>query len=136
MTRTYQSMALVGLFLVLLAGSFAGSVKPITYDAECIDGIDNDGDSSLITGGIDVDDDACFFYPYSDGNGEIETPNQERYNSLRDYPSLFEYHRDYGIFGNVCDAYGLGLYDSTPEDKAEADIWLNAQGFPRINCPP
>lgn len=136
MARTYQSMALVGLFLALLAGSFAGTVKTITYDTECIDGIDNDGDLASITGGIDVDDNACFFYPYSDGNGELDTPNQERYNSLRDYPSLFEYHRDYGGFVHVCDAYALGLYNQTPEDKAEADIWLNAQGAPRANCPP
>lgn len=138
MTRTYQSMAIVFLFLGILAGSFAGTVKPITINSECVDGIDNDGDEFLIVnpGGIDTSDPSCLYYPFSDGNGETDTPISDRYNSIREYPSLLEYHKTYGGFTAVCDAYGLGIYDSTPEVKAEADTWLNAQGAPRFNCPP
>lgn len=120
-----------------MAASFAGKVEAITYSAECTDGLDNDGDVGAIEGGIDVEDLSCFSYPYSDGNGEDpDTPLNERYTSMQEYPSLFEYHRDYGTFGSVCTGYGDGWYDSTPEDKAEADTWLNAQGLPRTNCPP
>lgn len=137
MASAYQSSVLIGLFLAVLAGSFAGTVKVNTIHQECTDGIDNDLDQfSVFGGGIDATDPNCLEYPYSDGNGESETPISERYNSLRDYPSLFEYHKNAGGFTAVCDAYGAGIYDPFPTQKAEADIWLNAQGAPRLGCPP
>jgi len=132
----YRAGAILALFLILIAASFSGKVEALAISSECTDGLDNDGDLNSIDGGIDVEDDACLSYPYNDGNGEEVTPINERYNSIREYPSLFEYHRDYGGFNAVCDAFAGGYYDQFPEQKAEADIWLNAQGQPRINCPP
>ena len=137
MASAYQSAVLVGLFMLALAGSFAGTVKPNTIHAECSDGIDNDLDQfSAFGGGIDALDPNCMEYPYSDGNGESETPIAQQYNSIRDYPSLFEYHKGSAGFNGVCEAYGAGIYDQFPEQKAEADTWLNAQGQPRFGCPP
>lgn len=132
----YRASVLIALFLGIIAASFAGDLSEIGYSAQCTDGLDNDGDINAIDGGIDSQDLSCFEYPFSDGNGETDTPLNERYSSARDYPSLFHYHRDYGDFQIVCDAYGNGYYDQFPEQKVEADIWLNAQGFPRIGCPP
>ena len=134
--KGYRAGAILALFLVLIAASFSGKVEALAISSECIDGLDNDGDLNSIDGGIDVEDAACFEYPYNDGNGEEVTPLNERYTSIREDPSWFEYHRDYGGFYAVCGAYGGAIYDPFPEQKAEADIWLNAQGLPRINCPP
>jgi hypothetical protein len=132
----YRAGAILAVFLFIVAASFTGKFEPISYSEECTDGSDNDGDVGAVEGGIDPEDLSCFVYPFSDGNGETDTPQNERYTSMQDYPSLFEYHRDYGSFSEVCTGYGDGWYDATPEDKAEADIWLNAQGIPRLNCPP
>lgn len=127
---------ILALVLLLLATAFTGINTPLGYSSECTDGLDNDGDLNAIDGGIDVEDDSCFYYPYNDGNGESDTPINERYNSIRDYPSLFEYHRDYGGFVFVCDAYAQGLYDSNPLEKIDANTWLDGSGGLRINCPP
>jgi len=127
---------ILALILGLIATAFTGVNTPLGYSSECSDGIDNDQDSGSISGGIDADDAGCFYYPFNDGNGEETTPIGERYNSIRDYPSLFEYHRDYGGFPKVCDAYSFGLYDSDPLEKIEANTWLDSQGIPRLNCPP
>lgn len=138
--KGYRAGAILALFLVLIAASFSGKVQPLDISSECTDGLDNDGDLNAIDGGIDVDDAACFSYPYNDGNGEQVTPINERYTSIREYPSLFEYHRDYGTWGNVCFGYGNGYYDEFPEQKAEADSWLDANnpGIDRnlAGCPP
>ena len=134
--KGYRASVLIALFLGIIAASFGANDQTIGYSPECTDGIDNDGDLNAIDGGIDSSDSSCFLYPYSDGNGETDTPESEQYTSIRDYPSLFGYHRDYGGFNAVCSAYGAGVYDQLPEQKAEADIWLNQQGLPRIGCPP
>ena len=134
--KGYRASVLMALFLGIIAASFTGDLSEIGYSSECTDGLDNDGDQNAIDGGIDSTDFSCFEYPYSDGNGDTNTPSNERYTSNRDYPSLFDYHRDFGGFQVVCDAYGNGYYDQLPEQKAEADVWLNAQGLPRIGCPP
>lgn len=139
--KGYRAGAILALFLVLIAASFSGKVEALAISSECTDGLDNDGDSgSMYGGGIDVDDAACFSYPFNDGNGEEVTPINERYTSIREYPSLFEYHRDYGTWQSVCNGYGGGYYDQFPEQKAEADSWLDANN-PGINrnmvgCPP
>ena len=137
--KGYRASVLIALFLGIIAASFTGDMSPIGYSSECTDGIDNDGDNlshSIFRGGIDASDGSCFDYPFSDGNGETDTPMSDRYNSLQSYPSLFAFHRDHGGFVQVCDAYGGGYYDQLPEQKAEADTWLNSQGSPRILCPP
>lgn len=132
----YRASVFLTLFLLIIAGSFAGTIEVLEISKECADGIDNDGDLNAIDGGIDVEDAACFVYPFNDGNGETVTPIQARYTSAQEYPSLFDYHRNYGNFYTVCDAYGLGYYDQFPEQKAEANTWLDAQGQPRFGCPP
>ena len=132
----YRASVLIALFLGIIAASFAGDLSEIGYSQECIDSIDNDGDQNAIDGGIDSGDLSCFEYPFDDGNGETDTPLDERYTSNRDYPSYWGYHRDYGGFYVVCDAYGNGYYDQLPEQIAEANIWLDSQGLPRIGCPP
>lgn len=132
----YRASVLIALFLGIIASSFAGDLSEIGYSQECIDSIDNDGDQFAIDGGIDSGDLSCFEYPFSDGNGETDTPLNERYTSNRDYPSYFHYHRDYGGFYVVCEAYGNGWYDQLPEQIAEANIWLDSQGLPRFGCPP
>lgn len=132
----YRASVLVALFLGIIASSFAGDLSEIGYSQECTDGIDNDGDQNAIDGGIDATDPSCFEYPFSDGNGETTTPLIERYTSNRDYPSYFHYHRDFGGPAIVCDAYGNGYYDQFPEQKVEADTFLNDIGWFRYNCPP
>lgn len=134
--KGYRASVLIALFLGIIAASFTGDLSEIGYSYECTDGLDNDGDLNAIDGGIDSGDLSCFEYPFSDGNGETNTPLNERYTSNRDYPSLFHYHRDYGSFSTVCDAYGNGYYDQFPEQKIEANSWLDAQGIPRFGCPP
>jgi hypothetical protein len=136
MEKKYKAAG-IGFFLALLLSvAFTGGSGEIWYSYECINGLDDDGDLNAIDGGIDVEDAACFSYPFNDGNGESVTPANERYTSSNEYASLFAYHRDYGSFNTVCSAYGQGYYDLFPEQKAEADIWLNEQGLPRFNCPP
>ena len=134
--KGYRASVLIALFLGIIAASFTGDMSDIGYSSECTDGIDNDGDASSITGGIDVNDPSCFEYPFSDGNGETDTSMSNRYTSSQSYPSLFAFHRDNGGFSTVCEAYGGGYYDQLPTQKAEADTYLNSQGQPRINCPP
>lgn len=60
--------AAVVLFLVLLAGAFAGTFKPNPLDyvvENCYDGINNDGDSDPFAGGFtDIEDAECIFMPF------------------------------------------------------------------------
>lgn len=127
---TYQSFAIVSLFLVIIAASFGGSpAADITIHAECEDGIDNDGDFN-----VDIGDQDCFEYPYSDGNGEFNTPGYERYTSSKAYPSLFEYHLANSTPGPqqeavVCSGLGFGVYNS--EDAQAASDWVNSNN---VNC--
>ena len=75
--------------MALILGNALAGITPVGYHADCIDSIDNDGDSMV--DGLDND---CEVYPYSDGNGEEPTPLDERYQDSN-YKSLFEYHRDF-----------------------------------------
>jgi hypothetical protein len=134
--KRYKAVGIGFILALLLATSFTGGSGLIGYKWECINGIDDDGDQNSINGGTDGNDFSCFEYPFNDGNGETDTPLNERYTSNNDYSSLFGYHRDYGGVGIVCDAYGAGYYDQLPEQKAEANIFLDESGFPRFNCPP
>lgn len=135
MASNYQTMAIVFLFLGVLAGAFAGNMDPITIHQECKNGIDDDGSAGSIddvgASGIDVDDVDCFYYPMSDGNGESFTDPGDTFQSLREYPSLFEYHRDYGGPNAVCLGFSQGLYEY--ENKMqEADIYLDNELGPTL----
>lgn len=118
--------------LLLVATAFTGtSLKAIEIHSDCEDGLDNDLD-----GQIDIEDDPCFQYPYADGNGEQETPLNERYTSSS-YVSLFDYHiensaQEY-LEEVVCFALTTGLYNESDEQKAinwtvENDVDCTGQG--------
>lgn len=70
----------VGVFVLLvlgaaLAGTTATTVigpSSLGIHPDCEDGIDNDGD-----GGLDANDWGCVSYPWSDGMGEMETPQPQ-----------------------------------------------------------
>jgi len=105
------------LFLGILASAFTGTDESGIH-AECADGVDNDVSSPEIftygtpqqissMSGIDAQDQNCLFYPYADGNGESNTPSSEQYQRSGEYPSLFEYHKDYG--GQIPVCHGLRL---------------------------
>lgn len=89
MSMKRNSALAVGLVLALVLGNALAGITPVGYHADCIDSIDNDGDSMV--DGLDND---CEVYPYADGNGEEPTPLGERYQDSN-YKSLFEYHRDF-----------------------------------------
>lgn len=82
-----QGAAAVALFLVLMAGAFAGTFKPNVFDyisQECYDGINNDGDSDPFFGPVvDLQDTECIYMPYDaagwlsgeyDGQGYFSPP--------------------------------------------------------------
>lgn len=89
MSMKRNSAFAVGVILAVLLGNALAGITPTGYHADCIDSIDNDGDSMV--DGLDND---CEVYPYADGNGENFTPEAQRYDDSN-YKSLFEYHRDY-----------------------------------------
>ena len=125
-------MVIVFLFLGIIASAFGGSVSSgVTIHQECEDGIDNNGNFD-----IDIGDLGCFEYPYSDGNGEDETPIEDRYKSNTPYPSLLNYHIDNTTPGPeeeavICSALAFGLYD--PEDSQSASEYIAANGY---DCSP
>jgi len=89
MSMKKNSALAVGVILAVLFGNALAGITPTGYHADCIDGVDNDGDSFT-----DGDDSDCAEYPYADGNGEDPTPMDERYQDSN-YKSLFQYHRDF-----------------------------------------
>lgn len=107
-----RSIGIVLLFLGILASSFTGTDASGIH-SECTDGIDNDSSAGSpffygtpqqidIEPGTDGQDQNCLFYPYADGNGEDSTPPNEQYQRSGEYPSLLEYHQDYGGTWAVC----------------------------------
>lgn len=142
MASSYQSFAIVFLFLGILAGAFAGNSEPLSIHQECTNGLDDDNSQGVLDdfgpSGIDIEDIDCFYYPMSDGNGEDTTDPNEWFRSIRDYPSLFEYHRDNGGPNAVCAGYAQGLYHGQGQTQ-EADDFLTATLDPAIRgllgCP-
>ena len=80
--KTYQASAAAFLLLLILATAFTGKPAPIGIHQECIDQIDNDLD-----GGVDSEDQDCLDYPFADGNGETNTPIEQRFTSSTGYVS-------------------------------------------------
>ena len=123
-------MAIAGLILAVIMGNALAGVGVIGYHAECIDGIDNDAD-----GQADGQDQQCTQYPFEDGNGESETPMDQRSTSSDSYSSLFEYHRDYMTAPEQTDTICFNIqfqpsdYDSN--DLESAIAWTNDNG---VNC--
>ena len=91
-------------------------------------------------------------YPYADGNGESPTPSNEQYLRAGEYPSLFEYHKDFGGQWSVCHALRLSgepvggnppLIINTPlytaQEVADASTYIiQITGFPAtssLGCP-
>lgn len=93
MTMKRNSAAVAGIILAVLLGNALTGFAPVGYHADCIDGIDNDGD-----GMTDADDMECSEYPYSDGNGEETTPQESR--SYDGTATGFESLPDYIVLGN------------------------------------
>jgi hypothetical protein len=123
-------MAIAGIILAVIMGNALAGATTIGYHAECIDGIDNNGD-----GLADGQDQECTEYPFEDGNGESHTPPEERSTSSDEYSSWFEYHRDYmtgsQLEGTVC--FNIqsqpGGYDA--DDLEAAQEWVAQNG---LNC--
>ena len=123
---------IVTIMLLLVATAFTGtSLKTIEIHSDCKDGLDNDGDQQ-----IDIEDDPCFSYPYADGNGEEETPLNERYTSSS-YVSLFDYHIQNAPVGAeepmICFALQTGMYGESDVEKAiewtiQNDVDCSGQG--------
>jgi hypothetical protein len=123
---------IVAIMLLLVATAFTGtSLKTIEIHSDCEDSLDNDLD-----GQIDLEDDPCYVYPYADGNGEQETPLNERYTSSK-YVSLFDYHIQnsgpHYVEEAVCFALTTGMYNESDEQKAinwsiENDVDCESQG--------
>lgn len=130
-------MLIVFLFLGIVAGSFAGNNEPLAIHEECLNGLDDDGSQGSILdfgpSGADVEDIDCFYYPMSDGNGETETDPGDRFQSFREYPSLFRYHEQYGGPNAVCAGYAQGLYIEQNQ-MGEADQFLDATMGPQIRA--
>ena len=149
-----RSIGIVLLFLGILASSFTGTDESGIH-SECQDGIDNDSsaNSPFIYGtpqvisieqGTDGQDQNCLFYPYADGNGEDSTPSSEQYQRSGEYPSLLEYHQDYGSTWAVCHGLRFSgepvggnppLVIANPmyngQEVADATLWIQQQtGFP------
>ena len=127
---TRNGMAIAGLILAVIMGNALAGIGVIGYHAECIDAIDNDGDGQ--TDGMDIQ---CTNYPYSDGNGESETPMEQRSTSSDSYASLFEYHETYmdplsdHQVDSICFYSQTQGYDSTDQQKADEWTIENA-----VNC--
>jgi len=127
MNKTRSSVALA-LVLVILASALTGMGQPApTYHEDCIDGIDNPPDTN---GGEDIFSSGCAEYPYSDGNGEEPTPQQDMYSQgIDEYPSLFEYHMMYSpdlqtLEVILCISLGFGWY-VTNADSQEASQYIS-----------
>ena len=127
--KTY-SLAAGAMILALLLGNALSGIGVVGYHPECIDGIDNDGDGQ--SDGMDIQ---CSDYPYEDGNGESETPPQDRSTSSDDYSSFFEYHRDYMTAPEQTDTicfniqFQPGGYDA--DDLGAAQQYVTDNG---LNC--
>lgn len=123
----YKAAGVMGIALIILATALSG-VETIAYSSECTDGVDNDGETD-----IDLTDNQCFFYPYTDGNGEgvYDGPMF----SGASYASLFDYHIIYSepadIEGNICFANALLAYENVQGDQEKFDNYVIENG---INC--
>ena len=155
-----QTIGIVLLFLGILASSFTGTDLGGIH-SECKDGLDNDSSAGSIftyqsymtnEQGTDANDFNCFFYPYADGNGESQTDSSDQY-SRSNYPSIYEYHKDYGGLVSVCNGLrfsgepvsgGQALVISEPiytgQEVADATTYVIQQtGNPPnsfLGCPP
>ena len=130
MASNKRSMGIVFLFLAILAGAFAGSLPQyVGINPECEDGLDNDGDLD-----VDIGDQQCLEYPYADGNGESDTPMNQRYTS-NNYVSLFDWHLQNAPPGAegaiICTSLGFGYYNA--DDVQSASAWVDQTG---TDCSP
>jgi hypothetical protein len=84
-----QGAAAIALFLVFMAGAFAGSYKPNALDfiaPNCYDGINNDGDSDPFIGQfIDLDDTECIYMPYEAAGWTVGEFDALGFNPPPDY---------------------------------------------------
>lgn len=86
-SSTFAITAGLFLFFAVMVNALVGTSQ-IGIHEDCLDGLDNDGDSFT-----DFGDNDCAIYPYADGNGEEFTPEQDRMNG------------EAYIHGNAFDAY-------------------------------
>jgi len=124
----YQAAGILSIALIILATALGG-VKTIGYSTECTDGVDNDGETD-----VDLVDNECFMYPYSDGNGE--GPPEGPMFEGASYASLFQYHLTFSapedIEPNICFADAIGMYGQVEGDQEKFNQYLMSN--PEINC--
>ena len=131
MSMKKNSAIAVGVILAVLFGNALSGITPTGYHADCIDAIDNEGDSFI--DGLDND---CQVYPFADGNGENHTPPEERFAG-DNYKSLFEYHRDFmpmmsqEQIDTVCAYIQIQPGGYEEPDLQNAIEWANEN---QINC--
>lgn len=116
----YQAAGVLGIALIVLATALGG-VKTIGYSSECTDGVDNDGETD-----VDLLDNECFFYPFSDGAGE--SPGGGALFEGQSYASLFDYHVLYSdpadVEANICFGDALGMYQNVQGDQQKFDDYV------------
>lgn len=116
----YQAAGVLGIALIILATALGG-VKTIGYSSECTDGIDNDGETD-----VDLIDNECFNYPYSDGSGE--SPHSGAVFEGSSYASLFDYHVLYSepaaLVNNICFADATLMYQNVEGDQSKFDEYV------------
>lgn len=131
---------LIAIFFGLLAVAFTGDQSVgVGFSKECIDGIDNNGDS-----GIDVGDFNCINYPYADGGGEGGTSGQE-YTSEKYAFSYFDWEYNYDPYPTADSTwcydlafiqYQENLYQSLYNSSGGKDTALSDYQYWRAqNCP-
>ena len=121
---------MAGIILAIFLGNALAGFAPVGYHADCIDGIDNDGD-----GMTDADDGECSDYPYSDGNGEEPTPQESRsydgtatgFESLPDY--IVTANDPMNVENNLCVGLSFGYFNEPDlQDAMAYEVSLN------LNC--
>lgn len=106
-----QGFGLTALFLIVMAYALTGAAAPIGIHAECMDGIDNNGD-----GLADADDFECINYPFADGNGETHTPSTSQFTASEGYTMTaydwwFEALQSGAFTGDPCMLNTPGWYE-------------------------
>jgi hypothetical protein len=108
---TSKASGLAVIAVIVFAVGLAG-VEPIGIHKECSDGINNDPSSDQH---FDLFDGSCLEYPFADGNGETDTPPEDRFNSFggaykapAGYANTFEWTNNF--YQNTANPFALPGY--------------------------
>jgi hypothetical protein len=127
-SRKTYALSSGALLLFLILGNALTGITPIGIHEDCKDGIDNSFAPLPGDGDIDAEDDQCVQYPFEDGNGEFDTPSEQRYTG-DSYASLASYHIEYAAdpLDTVCTALAFTTYVQ-PSDIDEAQAYADENG--------